>query len=287
MNLALWGQINVRFFAGQLQLDTVEMIAGGDICQSYRVSDALLRMYFIKIHVNQKLLGAEHHNLQTLQAASIRTPKVLGCLSFETFAVLIMEYLSLSDSGDEYLLGQSLAQLHTLLAPDTMYGFDEDNFIGHNPQYNSQSPNWEQFWWSQRLEPQLLMAQGSGFSPVSIARIRECTHALLADHQPAPSLLHGDLWSGNKAFLANGEPVLFDPATYYGDRETDLAFTHVFGGFNAGFYRGYHHHWPLPAGANQRQSLYNLYHLLNHYNLFGSGYVSSVYAELERLGLQA
>lgn len=196
-----------------------------------------------------------------------------------------MEYLPLQGAGDEYLLGQAVARMHELTAADGLYGFDGDNFIGHSLQRNSKSSDWAGFWWSERLKPQLLMAQKAGFTPVGLSQLRHCCLQLLSGHQPQPSLLHGDLWAGNKAFLPSGEPVLFDPATYYGDRETDLAFTHIFGGFGADFYRGYAEQWALPAGAQQRQPLYNLYHMLNHYNLFGAGYASSVESLLVQLGL--
>ncbi|HEY9201212.1 MAG TPA: fructosamine kinase family protein, partial [Gammaproteobacteria bacterium] len=106
---------------------------------------------------------------------------------------------------------------------------------------------------------------------------------LFSDYQPQPSMLHGDLWGGNAAALADGTPVIFDPAFYYGDRETDIAMTTLFGGFSPAFYDAYNESWPLDAGYPSRKHLYNLYHLLNHLNLFGSGYLGQAIASAERV----
>ena len=115
------------------------------------------------------------------------------------------------------------------------------------------------------------------------AELMECCQSLFTDYMPPPSLLHGDLWSGNCAFSANGAPLIFDPAVYYGDREADIAMTELFGGFGGDFYAAYNEAWPLDAGYKVRKTFYNLYHIINHFNLFGGGYASQAEGMIDRL----
>jgi len=149
---------------------------------------------------------------------------------------------------------------------------------GSTPQENGTSASWAEFWRRRRLEPQLVLASRNGYRLEAPPVWR-----LLEGHQPVASLLHGDLWRGNAGFLADGAPVLFDPAVYYGDREADLAMTELFGGFPQEFYEAYSEAWPLGEGYELRKPLYNLYHLLNHLNLFGGGYLAQVRATLRLL----
>src|SRR5262245_18398887 len=162
--------------------------------------------------------------------------------------------------------------------PGPRFGWQRDNYIGSTPQQNGWCNDWIVFWVTRRLEPQISLARDKGFD-VSLPSTR-----MLESHRPQPALLHGDLWSGNAGFTAEG-PVVFDPAVYYGDREADLAMTELFGGFPREFYRAYNEAYPLPGGYEQRKHLYNLYHLLNHLNLFGGGYLGQVKSTLRLLGL--
>ncbi len=184
-----------------------------------------------------------------------------------------MEFLELKSRGDFAALGRMLATIHR--TQGGRFGWARDNYIGSTPQLNGAYENWAEFWRARRLEPQLALAKRNGYD-LDADNVTQ----LLEGHTPAPSLLHGDLWSGNGGFLAGGAPVLFDPAVYYGDREADLAMTELFGGFPREFYSAY---GPLPAGYQQRKHLYNLYHLLNHLNLFGGGYLGQVNATLRLL----
>jgi fructosamine-3-kinase len=161
--------------------------------------------------------------------------------------------------------------------PGPRFGWPRDNYIGATPQANAWCDDWAEFWRERRLRPQLEQARSKGFDLGKIA-----LEDLLIKHQPEPALLHGDLWSGNAGFTAEG-PVVFDPAVYYGDREADLAMTELFGGFPREFYDAYNEAWPLEAGYAQRKHLYNLYHLLNHLNLFGGGYLGQVSSTLRLL----
>ena len=165
-----------------------------------------------------------------------------------------------------------LAALHRQTG--ARFGWHRNNSIGLSPQRNDWSDDWVEFWRERRLRPQF---ERAGLKC-------EFFEHLLEGHRPQPSLLHGDLWSGNAGFTREG-PVVFDPAVYYGDREADLAMTELFGGFPSGFYDAYHAAYPLEPGYQKRKHLYNLYHLLNHLNLFGAGYLAQVKATLRLLGL--
>ena len=166
-----------------------------------------------------------------------------------------------------------LAEAHR--NPGKRFGWSRDNYIGSTPQANGWCENWAGFWRERRLKPQLELAKRNGFD----LRFDE---DLLKNHSPQPALLHGDLWSGNAGFTTHG-PVVFDPAVYYGDREADLAMTELFGGFPRAFYEAYEETYPLDEGYRARKHLYNLYHLLNHLNLFGAGYLSQVRETLSLL----
>ena len=155
------------------------------------------------------------------------------------------------------------------------FGWDRDNTIGSTPQINTPSSSWVAFYCDHRLGYQLETAARYGYGgelQLLGRRLMDSLDVLLADHRPEPSLLHGDLWGGNQASAADG-PVVFDPAVYYGDRETDLAMPRLFGGFSSDFYAAYTEVWPLPPGHEQRLGIYQLYHVLNHLNLFGRSYL--------------
>jgi fructosamine-3-kinase len=161
-----------------------------------------------------------------------------------------------------------------------------DNTIGRTPQVNAASEDWAEFFRERRLRPQLQMAAVHGFADLPAAageRLLESVQGLLAGHRPSASLLHGDLWGGNWLAALSGEPVLIDPAVYYGDRETDLAMTRLFGGFGERFYQAYQAAAPLVFGWQARAELYNLYHVLNHANLFGGGYARQARDMIEHL----
>jgi fructosamine-3-kinase len=200
----------------------------------------------------------------------VRVPAVLEVGN----AFIRLEHLELQRSGDWEAMGRMLAKLHHVRGP--RFGWHRDNWIGLSPQQNTWCDDWTEFFRERRLRPQ---AERAGV-PVNLEGIAK----LLGGHQPQPSLLHGDLWSGNAGFTAEG-PVIFDPAVYYGDREADLAMTELFGGFPRDFYDAYRKAWPLDEGYERRKHLYNLYHLLNHLNLFGDSYRGRVEATLRRLRL--
>jgi fructosamine-3-kinase len=190
-------------------------------------------------------------------------------------SLLALEWIEfeLASPRTEELLGNRLAMQHRVTAD--RFGFHSDNTIGATPQMNQWSDDWVGFYAEQRIRFQLDLAAKNGFTGALLIdghRLVEDLGLFFKDYWPEASLLHGDLWGGNWA-ASNGEPVIFDPAVYYGDRETDIAMTRLFGGFGAGFYAAYEEAWPLAAGHEERIALYQLYHVLNHLNLFGATYL--------------
>jgi fructosamine-3-kinase len=252
-------------------------LSGGDINRAARIRDGH-RSWFVKYRDNAPpgMFEAEARALAEISASGcVRVPEVMAWGSEGDTAWLVLEYLELLSSGPAALLGEQLAALHGITRD--RFGWSMDNYIGTTPQLNRPSDNWTGFWRHCRLEPQLAMARATGFgSRLSDKgeRLLDGLEQLLRDHQPAASLLHGDLWAGNKAFTPAGQPVIFDPASYYGDRETDIAMSELFGGFEPAFYAAYQSVSPLPAGYPLRRELYKLYHVLNHLNLFGMTWLS-------------
>jgi protein-ribulosamine 3-kinase len=230
---------------------------------------------------------AEGAGLAALAAArALRVPLVLASGATADTAFLALEWIEAApaDSACERRLGEGLAALHAVTA--ARFGWERDNTIGATAQRNGWMDTWPEFFRERRLRPQLALALHNGFGGLlgePGERLLESVPRLLAAHTPRPSLLHGDLWGGNWLADAAGEPVIFDPAVYYGDRETDLAMTRLFGGFGAAFYRAYEAAAALPAGARTRAELYNLYHVLNHANLFAGGYPRQARGMIDRL----
>lgn len=185
-------------------------------------------------------------------------------------AFLVLEAIRIDPQGHSDLMGRKLAAMHQV--EGAFFGWENDNFIGATVQSNALNHSWIDFYREQRLTFQLELAEHNGLVIPEAAQLLNRLEGFFDDYEPRPSLLHGDLWGGNAGFTPEGEPIMFDPAVYYGDRETDLAFTYMFGGFDHQFYQGYEAVWPLNVGFEQRKPLYNLYHELNHYNLFGGGY---------------
>jgi len=261
--------------------------AGGCINQSLVVQDAA-RRYFVKLNHADRLsmFEAEAAGLAELAASgALRVPAPLthGLAAGQSF--LVLEWLDLAHGGPIpwAKLGERLARLHRVSA--SRFGWRRDNTIGSTLQANRETADWGDFYREQRMRPQLILAAQNG-APKRLLQSGDQLMAHLGafflDYTPPPSLLHGDLWSGNVGSCA-GEPVVFDPAVYFGDRETDLAMTELFGGFPASFYAAYQAVWPLDAGYAVRRDLYQLYHLLNHFNLFGSGYARQSQTALDRL----
>ncbi len=265
--------------------DSVRSVAGGSINQAY-VVEGDGRSYFVKLNAAGlgDMFAAEAEGLRELAAArAIRVPRVIGWGECVGHAYLVLEYLPLQGRGDARKLGEQLAALHRVCAE--RYGWWRDNTIGATPQDNTRTDDWVEFWRRRRLGYQLDLAARNGHGgrlQVRGERLLEELPALIG-HAPPASLLHGDLWSGNQAYDGEGEPVIFDPAVYYGDRETDLAMTELFGAFPADFYAAYEDQYPLDPDYRVRKTVYNLYHVINHLNLFGRGYLAQTEDMIDRL----
>lgn len=261
-------------------------IGGGCINQAVAVADGP-RTFFVKINRASEvaMFEAECDGLKEMyESRTIRVPQPLctgTCTEgADNVAYIVMEYLPLgsSGSGDAWRrMGEQLAAMHRVTSPEG-FGWHRDNTIGATPQLNRRLPgqqdDWAAFWRDRRLGPQFSMAHDRGGHFPRRDELMSSIPRLLAGHTPAPALLHGDLWSGNAAVTDAGEPVILDPATYYGDPEADLAMTELFGRFPQGFYQAYDSVSPIDSGYQRRKVLYNLYHILNHFNLFGGGYSS-------------
>lgn len=222
------------------------------------------------------MFEAEAEGLTELREAGvIRVPDVISCGVSEGKSYIALERLSLQrpDQMIERRFGEQLANLHRHTA--AKFGWFRDNTIGPTPQINSQSDDWLAFFREHRLQYHLDLAARNGFSSDLAepgSRLADNLADLFVGYEPVASLLHGDLWGGNWG-CADGEAVTFDPAVYYGDRETDIAMTKLFGGFGPAFYAAYEASWPLEPGHEQRLKLYQLYHVLNHLNIFGRPYL--------------
>ncbi len=261
-------------------------VGGGCINQGYRLSGGD-RAYFVKLNQASQIamFEAEAAGLRDMQETrTIRVPTPICYGTEGATGYLVLEWIELGRSGSQSWqeMGRQLAAMHRATSRSG-FGWQRNNTIGSTPQMNPWTTDWTEFWVEHRIGFQLHLAKRRGGHFPQAERLLKAIPALLADHKPQPSLVHGDLWSGNAAISRSGEPVIFDPATYYGDREVDIAMTELFGGFPSEFYRGYNQVWPLDSGYQQRKTLYNLYHILNHFNLFGSGYESQANRMIEQL----
>lgn len=263
-------------------------VGGGCINRAEVLSDGRQR-FFVKLNSADglEMFEAEADGLRELsQARTLHIPEPLCTGTAHGQAFLVMEFI---DEGRETgearrLLGQGVAELHRCQAE--RFGWHRDNTIGATPQPNDWHSDWVTFYGEMRLRFQLDLAARNGFRgqlQEQGNRLIEQLPAFFTDYRPAPSLLHGDLWGGNYTVDSDGRPVLYDPAVYYGDREADIAMTELFGGFGRDFAAAYNDAWPLDAGYRVRKDLYNLYHLLNHANLFGGGYASQSERVIRRL----
>lgn len=262
-------------------------VSGGDINQAWGIEGRDGTRYFIKLNDARRaaMFSAEAAGLDAIAATgTVRVPQPITHGAAGEHAFLVLEYLDLHGSGQARLLGEQLAALHRCSA--RQFGFALDNTLGETPQTNTWTSDWITFWREQRLDFQLDLAVHNGYK----GKLQEMGQELMQrlpeffeNYSPQSSLLHGDLWGGNHAYTADGAPVIFDPAPYYGDREADLAMTELFGGFSPEFYAAYRTAWTLDAGYATRKTLYNLYHILNHANHFHGEYGRQAEGMLQKL----
>jgi fructosamine-3-kinase len=289
--MLLWTELGNRIsavtgkpFVKQAQ----ESVTGGSINTAYKLQGTDQR-YFVKLNKAAYLAMFEAEMAGILELAAsktVRVPHPICCGTLGDQAYLVLEFLDLQsvDENVMALLGQQLACLHKTV--HSAFGWYRNNTIGTTPQINSIHTDWGCFWRQHRLKPQLDLAASNGYGGKlqrNGERLLACVKTLFDNYCPTPALLHGDLWRGNASCDHYGQPVIFDPAVYYGDRETDLAMTELFGGFSPRFYDAYHESYPLPSDYPIRRQLYQLYHVLNHLNLFGSSYLQQAEGIIDSL----
>lgn len=267
--------------AEQLQLPPGETlatpIAGGDINQACRLELGKNR-FFVKFNRAAMLpmFDAEKAGLDAIrQSRTLRVPEVFMTGHENGHAFIVMEFIELRGQPDTDRFAVVLAAMHNCF--NAQFGFHGDNTIGSTAQVNTFNDDWVDFWRQNRLGFQLELARQNGLD----TRLIDCGHRLtekldsfFSTYQPRPSLLHGDLWSGNQGSDADGNPVIYDPACYYGDHETDLAMMELFGHPGERFFAAYTDAFPIDSGYSLRRELYNLYHVLNHALLFGGAYAT-------------
>lgn len=253
-----------------------EKVSGGDISDCYMISDDEQR-YFVKVNTRDFLakFEIEGENLRSLRETStVQVPELVMIGTSKNHAFIVLNYLPtkpLDNATNSYEFGVQLAKLHQW-GEQKEYGFDADNYIGSTLQPNPWDKKWGRFFAEQRIGWQLQLLREKGIELFNISELVDVVQSRLANHSPRPSLLHGDLWHGNVANSVFG-PICYDPACYWGDRECDIAMTELFEGFQPEFYQGYESILPLSLDYVERKNIYNLYHVLNHYNQFGGHYL--------------
>ena len=271
------------------QFDFVDArsVGGGCINEAYQLRSQGGTVF---VKLNQAtawdMFEAEAEGLRELAATkTIRVPEPICHGVSDDRAFLVLEYIEMGGRGSEIERGRQLAQLHRHTGG--RFGWKRKNTIGSTPQVNMLQDDWVTFLRKHRLGYQLDLAMHNGLRIRGGGELLDRLKSFFNGYTPIPSLLHGDLWSGNMDYSVDGEPVIFDPATYFGDREAEFGLAEMFGGFGRAFYQGYGEVWPLDTGYQTRKELYRLYHTINHYNLFGGGYGSSAQGIVDRLLSQA
>lgn len=286
---ALWHEIEAEISAASgahFSIKSKHPLGGGSINEAFRLQGSSGE-WFVKLNSSKQLemFTAEAEGLQALASANairVPTPLVWGAHGSHSF--LVMEYLPINGSPDPERFGHALAAMH--LHTHEHFGWHRDNTIGSTPQINTTNKDWIDFWRINRLEYQLKLARHHGASSRLFDKgmtLATDTVRFFSGYTPVASVLHGDLWSGNWGAVDHGAPVIFDPAVYFGDHEADLAMMMLFGNPGAAFFSSYREVFPIDSGFELRKTLYNLYHILNHFNLFGGGYAHQAEAMIDQL----
>ncbi len=265
------------------EIITSQEAAGGCIAQSSIIRTISGKTYFLKQGFNNGMFKCEANGLLEIEKANcIRVPKVI--MVEDEFLLLETVQEGRKSTRVMFDFGRDFAKMHMFKAEE--YGFFENNFIGSNQQINTHKEKWDDFYFTNRLLYQYKLAEKNGYVTKELEskflKLESQISNILEGSEEEPCLLHGDLWGGNYMVDENGKGVLIDPAVYYGHREADLAMTKLFGGFSSDFYQGYQDWYPFQEGYNYREGIYLLYHVLNHLNLFGSGYYSQTMSLLSQ-----
>lgn len=262
-------------------------VKGGDINLAFEL-DTNQGQYFVKLNTPEKIDMFESERdglIELAKCDAFVVPEPFSVGQNANAAYLCMSYIDMQSDIDQAALGSAIAELHHPIGQK--FGLVANNFIGSSVQHNQWSEDWAQFFWERRLEPQLyrMLETGSGFPEEAFEPLQKAVLNILGAENYVASLVHGDLWNGNVGLSTDGKPCLFDPAIYWGHSETDIAMARLFGGFHQDFYDAYEAARPVQQGEDERILVYQLYHLLNHYNLFGESYLDQCIKQIGKIML--
>ena len=266
---------------GETYPKSIEQVHGGDIHSAWRIEFSNKKLFLKKNIRNKKFLEFEKYCLQNLRKyinqENLVIPEVIAYKNIKNIEILLIEWIDMHNF-DQKKLGKGLGELHLKSAESNpkMFGFPVEGFIGTTDQKKGLEDNWIDCFLNLRIIPQLLSLKSRILDKEIINKVKEKIKSELLNHKPINALVHGDLWSGNAGMDKNGKGVIFDPASWWADNEVDIAMTKLFGGFRKEFYEEYHRIFPIKNGFEKRIIIYNFYHILNHANMFGGGYLNQV-----------
>ena len=266
---------------GETYPKSIEQVHGGDIHSAWRIEFSNKKLFLKRNIRNKKFLEFEKYCLQNLRKyinqENLVIPEVIAYKNIKNIEILLIEWIDMHNF-DQKKLGKGLGELHLKSAESNpkMFGFPVEGFIGTTDQKKGLEDNWIDCFLNLRIIPQLLILKSRILDKEIINKVKEKIKSELLNHKPINALVHGDLWSGNAGMDKNGKGVIFDPASWWADNEVDIAMTKLFGGFRKEFYEEYHKIFPIKNGFEKRIIIYNFYHILNHANMFGGGYLKQV-----------
>ncbi len=266
---------------GETYPKSIEQVHGGDIHNAWRIEFSNKKLFLKRNIRNKKFLEFEKYCLQNLRKyinqENLIIPEVIAYKNIKNIEILLIEWIDMHNF-DQKKLGKGLGELHLKSAESNpkMFGFPVEGFIGTTDQKKGLEDNWIDCFLNLRIIPQLLSLKSRILDKEIINKVKEKIKSELLNHKPINALVHGDLWSGNAGMDKNGKGVIFDPASWWADNEVDIAMTKLFGGFRKEFYEEYHRIFPIKNGFEKRIIIYNFYHILNHANMFGGGYLNQV-----------
>ena len=266
---------------GETYPKSIEQVHGGDIHNAWRIEFSNKKLFLKRNIRNKKFLEFEKYCLQNLRKyinqENLVIPEVIAYKNIKNIEILLIEWIDMHNF-DQKKLGKGLGELHLKSAESNpkMFGFPVEGFIGTTDQKKGLEDNWIDCFLNLRIIPQLLSLKSRILDKEIINKVKEKIKSELLNHKPINALVHGDLWSGNAGMDKNGKGVIFDPASWWADNEVDIAMTKLFGGFRKEFYEEYHRIFPIKNGFEKRIIIYNFYHILNHANMFGGGYIKQV-----------
>ena len=266
---------------GETYPKSIEEVHGGDIHSAWRIEFSNKKLFLKRNIRNKKFLKFEKYCLQNLRKyinqENLVIPEVIAYKNIKNIEILLIEWIDMHNF-DQKKLGKGLGELHLKSAESNpkMFGFPVEGFIGTTDQKKGLEDNWIDCFLNLRIIPQLLSLKSRILDKETISKVKEKIKSELLNHKPINALVHGDLWSGNAGIDKNGKGVIFDPASWWADNEVDIAMTKLFGGFRKEFYEEYHRIFPIKKGFEKRIIIYNFYHILNHANMFGGGYLNQV-----------